>query len=128
MKFRVARHTDSLENIVTFYTDILGLQVLDDFKDHDNYNGVFIGFPGADWHLEFTTSDEAPAHKPDADDLLVFYASTIEEYNTILQRFTEHKIRKADPKNPYWKTNGTAFLDPDGYGIIIALPTLTKLH
>jgi len=48
MKFRVARHTDSLENIVTFYTNILGLQVLGDFKDHDNYNGVYLGFPGAD--------------------------------------------------------------------------------
>jgi hypothetical protein len=73
MKFRIARHTTALNPIVRFYRDLLGLDVLGDFNNHNGYDGVFIGLPGADWHLEFTVSEEAPSHHPDNDDLLVLY-------------------------------------------------------
>ena len=43
MKLRVARHTDDLEPIIKFYTDILGLEIIGEFKDHSNYDGVFLG-------------------------------------------------------------------------------------
>lgn len=119
MKFRAARHTNNLSPIIAFYTNVLGLSVLGDFKDHDGYDGVFVGLPGADWHLEFTTSAESANHKPDEDDLLVFYPASADEYAAITERFSKHNIPPAEPKNPYWKVNGTLYKDPDGFGVMI---------
>ncbi|PZR20038.1 MAG: prolyl endopeptidase [Flavobacterium psychrophilum] len=122
MKFRLARHTDNLTPIINFYTEILGLEVFGNFKDHDGYNGVFLGIPGADWHLEFTTSAEPAQHQPDEDDLLVFYPASAEEYIAIIERFTKYNIPPNEPKNPYWKINGTLYKDPDGFGVMIVKP------
>jgi len=99
----------------------LGLKVLGEFKDHENYDGVFLGIPGNDWHLEFTASDVSPAHYPDNDDLLVFYAESVEEFIRIKDRFIANRIRPVTPKNPYWKNNGITFVDPDGFRIVISV-------
>ena len=76
MIFRVARHTDNIQKIRYFYTEILGFKVLGEFKDHDGYDGIFIGKENTAWHLEFTTSDKQPNHKFDKDDILVFYPAS----------------------------------------------------
>lgn len=73
MIFRYARHTKSLNDLANFYTEGLGLENLGEFKNHNNYNGVFLGIPNADWHLEFTESFSEPSHQPDPDDLIVYY-------------------------------------------------------
>ncbi len=122
MKFRSARHTDNLLPIISFYRNVLGLEILGDFKDHDGYDGVFLGIPGAGWHLEFTTSAEKVNHEPDDDDLLVFYPDSAEEHENTIRRFTENNIPALEPKNPYWKANGTTYADPDGYRIVIVEP------
>ena len=121
MKFRIARHTTDLNRIIDFYGRVLGLKILAEFKDHQNYDGVFLGVPGAGWHLEFTVSDIAPVHFPDDDDLLVFYAESVAEFNTIKERFIANKVKPATPKNPYWTKNGITFEDPDGFRIVISV-------
>jgi catechol 2,3-dioxygenase-like lactoylglutathione lyase family enzyme len=121
MKFRIARHTKNLNRIIDFYGRVLGLQILGEFKDHYNYDGVFLGKPGADWHLEFTASNIDPIHLPDDDDLLVFYAESLEEFNAIKQKFIAARLRPVWPKNPFWESNGITFEDPDGYRIVISL-------
>jgi catechol 2,3-dioxygenase-like lactoylglutathione lyase family enzyme len=120
MKLRVARHTTDLKPITGFYRDILGLEVIGQFKDHDGYDGVFLGDKNADWHLEFTMSNELPKHTPDEDDFLVFYPVSADEYDSIVKRFAVNNIKEIAPKNPYWKENGVTFSDPDGYWIVIA--------
>lgn len=122
MKIRIARHTNHLQNIIRFYVDVLGLKLLGKFNDHDGYSGVFIGLSGHDWHLEFTTSIEAPQHQPDDDDLLVWYADTQQEYEEINLRFLQNSILPVNAKNPYWNNNGTTYTDPDGFRIVIAKP------
>lgn len=121
MKFRTARHTTELNRIIDFYGRVLGLKVLGEFRDHQNYDGVFLGIPGESWHLEFTVSADAPAHSPDDDDLLVFYAESLEEFNKIKERFIANKVKHVSPKNPYWERNGITFEDPDGFRIVISL-------
>jgi catechol 2,3-dioxygenase-like lactoylglutathione lyase family enzyme len=121
MKFRIARHTKDLNRIIDFYGRVLGLQVLGDFKDHHNYNGVFLGLPDADWHLEFTVSGTIPVHYPDNDDLLVFYAKTVDEFNAMKAKFIANRVRPVTPKNPYWSKNGITFIDPDGFRIVISV-------
>jgi catechol 2,3-dioxygenase-like lactoylglutathione lyase family enzyme len=126
MKLRVARHTNNLDVIITFYKDILGFKVLGNFAAHNGYDGVFLGLPNTGWHLEFTVSDEAPIHYTDDDDLLVFYAESDEHYNKLLQNFSENRLLPVIPKNPYWQLNGTTYADPDGYRIIIAKALLPQ--
>lgn len=121
MKMRVARHTTALQPLIHFYVELLGLTVLGDFKDHDGYDGVFLGLPGENWHLEFTVSEEPAVHKADEDDLLVFYAGSAEEYQGFLAKAVSMNVPEVEPKNPYWAVNGKTFLDPDGFRLVITL-------
>jgi catechol 2,3-dioxygenase-like lactoylglutathione lyase family enzyme len=121
MKFRIARHTEDLNRMIDFYGRILGLKVLGEFKNHLNYDGVFLGSPSSDWHLEFTVSGIPPIHFPDDDDLLVFYASSIAEFNTIKERLIANRVKHVKPKNPYWERNGITFEDPDGFRIVLSV-------
>ncbi|HEY8783746.1 MAG TPA: VOC family protein [Mucilaginibacter sp.] len=121
MKFRTARHTKDLNRIIDFYGRILGLKVLGEFKDHHNYDGVFLGVPGADWHLEFTVSKDIPSHCSDDDDLLVFYAESLDEFNKIKEKFVASGVKHVRPKNPYWEKNGITFEDPDGFRIVLSV-------
>ena len=123
MKFRVARHTNDLEKIEQFYTTVIGLKKLGEFKNHNNYNGIFLGIEGADWHLEFTTSLEKANHTFDEDDIFVFYTKTTEEYLAIKNRIEKENITVETPKNIYWQENGIQISDPDEYKIIIKKQT-----
>jgi catechol-2,3-dioxygenase len=120
MKFRYARHTNDLHQIEKFYTDIIGLEKLGGFENHDYYNGIFLGFPQQDWHLEFTTSDDQTQSRFDEDDILVFYLSTVEELAAIKNRLIKNNIPLETSKNPYWNENGIQVSDPDGYKVIFS--------
>jgi len=119
MIFRVARHTNDLKPLIEFYTSILGLEILGSFKNHDNYDGVFLGKQDQNWHLEFTTSLSKVNHKFDVDDILVFYPEQISEYDKVLERIAFYGIERVIPENPYWRNNGIMIKDPDGYCIVI---------
>ncbi len=51
VQVRVARPTDKLEEVVRFYRDGLGLEVIGSFEGHSGYSGVMLGLPGRDYHL-----------------------------------------------------------------------------
>lgn len=120
MKFRIARHTNNLNQLKSFYIDVLGFEVLGSFENHDNYNGIFIGKPQFDWHLEFTQSNEIVEFHFNEDDALVFYPEKISEYNQLLDTVRKHNISFIKANNPYWNENGKMILDPDGYRVIIS--------
>ena len=120
MTFRFARHTKNLNQLKSFYIDVLGFEVLGSFENHDNYNGIFIGKPQFDWHLEFTQSNEIVEFNFNEDDALVFYPEKISEYNQLLKNIQKQNISIIKAKNPYWNENGKMILDPDGYRVIIS--------
>ena len=120
MKLRIARHTNDLEKIKSFYIDILGLELMGTFENHDNYDGVFIGKPNLDWHLEFTKSNDLANHIFDEDDILVFYPETILEFKALINNLLNNSFSIITSKNPYWNKNGKMFLDPDGYRIVLS--------
>ncbi|WP_127130208.1 VOC family protein [Pseudoflavitalea rhizosphaerae] len=121
MTFRYARHTTDLKSIEKFYTEIVGLQKLGGFEAHDEYDGIFLGLPGLDWHLEFTISPEKPQSKFDEDDILVFYKNSAADLAVIKKIIEGNHIPLETPKNPYWSKYGLMISDPDGYKIIFAL-------
>lgn len=120
MKFRYARHTSNLEKLETFYTKILNFDILGGFENHDGYDGLFLGKKDADWHLEFTKSDELAKQTFDEDDLLVFYPESNLEFKNVMANIQLYSVKIEVPKNPYWKENGIKISDPDGFGIIIS--------
>lgn len=120
MNFRYARHTTDLKRIEAFYTNIIGLQKLGGFESHNRYDGIFLGYPESQWHLEFTVSRDIPQSKFDEDDLLVFYVFSEIEMATIKRKMEREHIQTEVPKNPYWKDKGIMISDPDGYKIVFA--------
>jgi catechol 2,3-dioxygenase-like lactoylglutathione lyase family enzyme len=121
MHFRYARHTNQLAAITSFYTEVIGLSVIGQFKDHDGYDGVFLGKVGVDWHVEFTSSASKAIHTFDEDDFLVFYLHSRLERLAILQAATKAGSTIIEPKNPYWRENAFVLADPDGASVCLAL-------
>ncbi|WP_231556178.1 VOC family protein [Gillisia sp. Hel_I_29] len=124
MTFRYARHTNDLDRIEKFYTEIVGLEKLGGFKNHNNYNGLFLGGENLDWHLEFTTSKEKRKSNFDEDDILVFYVNSQIELDIIENIIKNKNIKIKIPKNPYWEQNGMMITDPDGYNIVLSIKHL----
>ncbi|WP_264523900.1 VOC family protein [Flavobacterium sp. N502536] len=120
MFLRVARHTDNIEKMVDFYVNILGFEVLGSFQNHKNYDGVFLGMLGLDWHFEFTQSKTKANHTFDEDDVIVLYPKTIIDYNELVDRVERNNISILTATNPFWNENGKMFLDPDGYRIVLS--------
>jgi catechol 2,3-dioxygenase-like lactoylglutathione lyase family enzyme len=120
MTLRFARHTNNLEQLKSFYTKVLGLEIIGGFENHNGYDGVFIGKDNENWHLEFTQCDSKTNLIFDDDDILVFYPNTKIEYEMIHERLKNNSVSILEAKNPYWNENGIMFLDPDGYGIVIS--------
>ncbi|WP_300564557.1 VOC family protein [Flavobacterium sp.] len=124
MHLRVARHTNDLEKIKSFYIDILGFELIGSFENHNNYDGIFIGKPNLDWHFEFTKSNEKANHISDEDDIIVLYPETISECNQLIDKLLNNNTSFIASKNPYWNdtevSGAKMFLDPDGFRIIIS--------
>jgi hypothetical protein len=68
---RVARLTDRIEEVVRLYTEGLGLSWLEAFEDHEGFDGVMLGVPGAGYHIEITRKrGYRVGATPTEDDLL----------------------------------------------------------
>ena len=120
MFLRVARHTDDLKKIEDFYVNVLGFELLGEFQNHNNYNGIFIGKSGLDWHFEFTQSTTNAKHIFDDDDVIVLYPKSIVDYNELIHKFESLNISTITAANPFWNVNGKMIQDPDGYRIVIS--------
>ena len=119
-QMRVARPTDNLDAVTRFYREGLGLAELARFEDHDGFDGVILGLPGAPYHLEFT---HARGHRvgraPTADHLLVFYLPDENQWLAAIARLTTLGHRPVPSFNPYWDKQGRTFEDPDGYRVVL---------
>ena len=119
-KLRVARPTDDLDAVTRFYREGLGLTELSRFEDHDGFDGVMLGLPGAPYHLEFT---HAHGHRvgraPTADNLLVFYLPDERQWLAAIDRLTSLGYTSVPSFNPYWDKHGRTFEDPDGYRVVL---------
>jgi catechol 2,3-dioxygenase-like lactoylglutathione lyase family enzyme len=117
---RVARPSDDLGAVVRFYRDGLGFEVLAEFHDHDEFDGVMLGHRGAAYHLEFTRRQGHRAGKaPTQDNLLAFYLPDEAEWEAAVARLEESGYQPVASFNPYWDERGKTFEDPDGYRVVL---------
>ena len=109
-----------MRDVVRFYVDGLGLSELGSFDDHDGFDGVMVGLPGAPYHLEFTHQRRhAVADAPTKDNLLVFYLPDTGEWNMAVDRMIAAGYEPVASLNPYWDRTGRTFEDPDGYRVVL---------
>jgi catechol 2,3-dioxygenase-like lactoylglutathione lyase family enzyme len=116
LDLRIARHTDRLDEVVTFYRDGIGLTENGNFRDHNGYDGVFLAVPGTGTHLELTAGGRQGAPAPHQESLLVLYLGDHEAVQAVLARLGVDPI---PPANPYWAEHGVTFLDPDGFRVVL---------
>ena len=117
---RVARPTDNLQEIVKFYRDGLGFEIIDSFEDHAGFDGVMLGHKELDYHLEFTrrrgyTSGRAPTK----ENLLVLYLPDKSEWEEAVKRMEACGYKAVGSENPYWDVRGKTFEDADGYRVVL---------
>ncbi len=117
---RFARPTDRMDECVRFYRDALGLPVLATFEDHAGYDGVMLGLPGWEVHLELTSHrDGSPCPAPTKDNLLVLYFEDSELWAERTARLEEWGHQSVEPENPYWRDKSLTFVDPDGWRVVL---------
>lgn len=118
---RIARPTDQLSEVTRFYRDVLGLTELGRFTGHAGYDGVMLGLPGADYHLEFTQHvDGSPGRAPTTDHLLVFYVDGAAEVAALAERLHAAGHDPVEAENPYWTEAGAVTVeDPDGWRVVV---------
>ena len=119
---RIARPTDRLAEVERFYTDALGLPVIYRFSNHAGYDGVMIGLPGIDYHLEFTSHvGGSPGPAPSRENLLVLYFGSDAQMYEVVERLAMAGGQPVDAENPYWAGVGAlTFEDPDGWRVVLA--------
>lgn len=119
-QLRVARPTDDIEAVVAFYRDGLDFEVIGSFGGHGGIDGVMLGHPEYDYHLEFTHhSDGEQVEPPSANHLLVFYLPDDDRWQTTVDRLESGGYERVASDNPYWDERGATFLDPDNHRVVL---------
>jgi len=125
--FRLGRPVSDLARADAMYRSGLGLILLGHFEDHEGFDGVMLGAPGAEFHFEFTHCRTHPViPSPTPEDLLVFYIPDPGEWRQRCGALLSAAFVEVDPTNPYWARDGHTFKDPDGYRVVIQCASWTS--
>jgi len=117
---RVARATNDLAEIIKFYRDGLGFEIITSFADHEGFDGVMLGHKDLAYHLEFTSQrGHRAAAAPNKESLLVFYLPDRNEWQVAVKRLLAGGHEPVESYNPYWDVNGKTFEDADGYRVVL---------
>ena len=102
------------------YCQGLGLEVVGSFTEHDGFDGVMLGWPGAGYHFEFTFRRTHPVvPSPTGEDLAVFYLPSAAEWQLASNNMLAAGFKPVASFNPYWDARGRTFEDADGYRIVL---------
>jgi catechol 2,3-dioxygenase-like lactoylglutathione lyase family enzyme len=116
---RVVRWSARYDQTVIFYRDIIGLPVLETFRDSYGLDGTILGLPSGPVHLEIVRLGNAPPPAHGLDQL-VFYlpdAAAQRRISTRLAAAGVHPVGQID----YWEANGgVTYPDPDGREVVFA--------
>ncbi|KAK3986311.1 Glyoxalase/Bleomycin resistance protein/Dihydroxybiphenyl dioxygenase [Cladorrhinum sp. PSN332] len=120
---RIARPTNDIEKLLSFYRDGLGFKILGSFTDHEGFDGVMLGDGGAaaGYHLEFTLKRGHTVPRcPTQDNLLIFYLPDEKSYAEALTQMERAGYESVASFNPYWDRCGKTFEDADGFRVVLA--------
>ncbi|HKF84250.1 MAG TPA: VOC family protein [Candidatus Limnocylindrales bacterium] len=116
--FRIVRSSANFDSTISFYRDLVGLRVVDEFRGSYGEDGTIFGLPGTENHLEIVRA-QPPGPSIDAFDQLVFYLPDQAAVDEATARLAGGGVRPDADQHPYWDENGgVTFRDPDGRGVI----------
>ena len=119
-QLRIARPVRDLARSAEMYRRGLGLRVLGRFEDHQGFDGVMLGIPGAGYHFELTFCRAHPVEpRPTPEDLVVFYFPEQSDWEAARERMLAAGFRQVASFNPYWDKSGGTFEDRDGYRVVL---------
>jgi len=115
---RIVRSSFHYEASVRFYQDLVGLPVIDEFRDSYGEDGTIFGLPGWPTHLEVVrSSNEVGSINP--FDQVVFYMPDEAAVRDATRKLRAAGVKPTDSQHPYWDDNGgVTFLDPDGRSVV----------
>jgi YycE-like protein len=120
VQLRIARPTAQIERVVEFYHHGIGLPILYSYMDDADYDGVMLGLPGREYHLEITRHrGDGPCPIPPPDNLLVLYIPDQSAIEDLVARVEALGYSRVAPRNPYWAEHGVTIPDPDGWNIVL---------
>ncbi len=120
LQVRIARQTNKLRDIEKFYVEGLGLKKIGDFENHQGYNGIMIGLPDVDYHLEFISHlNGSPGEAPTQENLLVLYFENLDIVEKIANKLTKMGYVEVQPENPFWLNISHTIEDPDGWRVVL---------
>jgi catechol 2,3-dioxygenase-like lactoylglutathione lyase family enzyme len=116
---RIARATNRLDEITEFYCDVLGMDVLARFCDHDGFDGIMLGQAGDSMHFEFTQERGAIVPlAPSPEDLTVLYLE-VAQWDALRAKLDAAGVATVASHNPYWDEHGVTVRDPEGFRIVL---------
>ena len=117
---RIARPVSALERSASMYIEALGFVEIGRFEDHAGFDGIILGRPHENWHLEFTyCRHHTIAPTPTPEDLFVFYVPAEDDWLSTCNALLRAGFAEVTAFNPYWQVSGRSFADPDGYRVVI---------
>jgi catechol 2,3-dioxygenase-like lactoylglutathione lyase family enzyme len=106
--------------VTSFYRDGLGPEVVGGFGGNGTIDGVMLGHPEYDYHLEFTDHHgHETGGEPSDEHLLVFYLPERRRWEDAVNHLRACGHEPVRSSNPYWEERGMTFEDPDGYRIVL---------
>lgn len=122
---RVARPTVELAAVRRFYEDLVGLDLLFEFEDHDGFDGVILGLGDETSQLELVHAPDADiVPRPSVEDQLVLYFDGLSSRDQVVARLSGAGFPALAPDddtvNPYWaRVGAVVVVDPDGYRLVL---------
>jgi len=117
---RVVRWSARYDETVGFYRDIIGLPVLETFRDSYGLDGTILGLPDGPVHLEIVRLPDASAPVTPGLDQLVFYLPDAAAQERITARLADAGVNPVGQID-YWQSNGgVTYQDPDGREVVFA--------
>jgi catechol 2,3-dioxygenase-like lactoylglutathione lyase family enzyme len=106
--------------VVAFFRDVVGLPVVTEFAGSFGEDGVVLGLPGVQTHLEIVRGGSG-ARAVDPLDQLVFYLSGHGAVAAATAPLRAAQTPLDPAPHPYWVARGAVvYLDPDGRRVVFA--------
>jgi catechol 2,3-dioxygenase-like lactoylglutathione lyase family enzyme len=117
---RWARASNRYEEAISFYRDLVGLPVVEEFASSYGEDGTIFGLPDTAVQMEIVRAQHRLAPVGDGDQLVLYLddeAAVVVATSPLVDAGLA-----PDPSPPaYWEANGAAvFRDPDGRGVVFA--------